>query len=135
MKKLWDLKKGFGNLELEGQGHGIIMRVTRLLLPGPFYTIQTKTDKTFWRAVYMRKYGIWKKGRIKKQRHWSNFQYSFQPLLQVCPAFPTISPSLQKKFFKAIKVMWGCFVQHNSIDPQKFFFIYDVNQISLRLCL
>ena len=22
MKKLWDLKKGFSNLELEGQGHG-----------------------------------------------------------------------------------------------------------------
>ena len=44
------------NLELEGQGQGIIMGVTRLLLLGPFYTIQTKTDKTFWRAVYHRAY-------------------------------------------------------------------------------
>ena len=52
MKKLWDLKKGFSNLELEGQGQGIIMGVTHLLLLGPFYTIHTKTDKTFWRAVY-----------------------------------------------------------------------------------
>ena len=34
-------------LELEGQGHGIIMGVMSLLLPGQFYTIQTKTDKTF----------------------------------------------------------------------------------------
>ena len=41
MKKLWDLKKVFSNLELEGQGRGIIMGGTRLLLLGPFYTIQT----------------------------------------------------------------------------------------------
>ena len=52
MKKLWDLKKVFSNLELEGQGHGIIMWVTRLLLLGPFYTIQTKRDQTFWKGVY-----------------------------------------------------------------------------------
>ena len=48
MKKIWDLKKGFSNLELEGQGRGIIMGVTRLLLLGPFYTIQTKRAQTFW---------------------------------------------------------------------------------------
>ena len=42
MKKLWDLKKAFGNLELEGQGRGIIMGVTCLLLLGQFYTIQSK---------------------------------------------------------------------------------------------
>ena len=41
MKKIWDLKKVFCNLEPEGQGRGIIMRVTCLLLLGPFYTIQT----------------------------------------------------------------------------------------------
>ena len=41
MKKLWDLKKVFSNLEPEGQGRGIIMGVTRLLLLGSFYTIQT----------------------------------------------------------------------------------------------
>ena len=52
MKKLWDLKKVFSNLELEGQGRGIIMGVARLLLLGPFYTIQTKKDQTFWRGVY-----------------------------------------------------------------------------------
>ena len=52
MKKLWDLKKGFSNLKLEEHGQGIIMGVTRLLLLGPFYTIQTKTDQTFWRGVY-----------------------------------------------------------------------------------
>ena len=39
MKKLWDLKNVFSNLELEGQG--IIMGVTSLLLLGPFYSIQT----------------------------------------------------------------------------------------------
>ena len=47
MKKLLDLKKGFSNLELEGQGRGIIMGVTGLLLQGAFYTIQTKKDQTF----------------------------------------------------------------------------------------
>ena len=41
MKKLWDLRNVFGYLELEGQGHGIIMGVTRLLLLGQFYSIQT----------------------------------------------------------------------------------------------
>ena len=41
MKKLWDLKNVFSNLELEGQGRDIIMGVTHLLLLGPFYTIQT----------------------------------------------------------------------------------------------
>ena len=52
MKKLLDLKKVLSNLEPEGQGRGIIMGVTRLLLLGPFYTIQTKTDKTFLSRVY-----------------------------------------------------------------------------------
>ena len=39
MKKLRDLKKGLSKLEVEGQGRGIIMGVTRLLLLGPFYYI------------------------------------------------------------------------------------------------
>ena len=37
MKKLWDLKNDLSYLELEGQGRGIIMEVTRPLLLGPFY--------------------------------------------------------------------------------------------------
>ena len=53
MKKLWDLKKDFSNLDLEGQGRGIIIEVTHLLLLGPFYTIETKKDQTFWRGVYL----------------------------------------------------------------------------------
>ena len=52
MKKLWDLKKLFSNLEPEGQGQGIIMGVTRLLLLGLFYTIQTKGDQTLCTRVY-----------------------------------------------------------------------------------
>ena len=32
----------FSNLDLKGQGRGIIIGVTRLLLLGPFYTIQIK---------------------------------------------------------------------------------------------
>ena len=39
MKKLLDLKKVLSNLEPEGQGPGILMGVTRLLLLGPFYYI------------------------------------------------------------------------------------------------
>ena len=41
MKKLWDLKKVFSNLEPEGQGRGIIIGVTCLLPLGPFYTIKS----------------------------------------------------------------------------------------------
>ena len=41
MKKLLDLKKVLSNLELEGQGRGIIMRVTLPLFLGPFYYIAT----------------------------------------------------------------------------------------------
>ena len=41
MKKNVRFKKLFGNLEPEGQGRDIIVGVTRLLLLGPFYTIQT----------------------------------------------------------------------------------------------
>ena len=39
MKKLGDLKKVLSNLELEGQGRGIIMEVARLRLLEPFYYI------------------------------------------------------------------------------------------------
>ena len=53
MKKLGDLKKVFSNLEPEGQGHGITMGVTRLLLLEPFYTILTQTHQTFLGGVYL----------------------------------------------------------------------------------
>ena len=46
-------KKLFSNLEPEGQGQGIIMEVTRLLLLGLFYTIQTKRDQTLCTRVYV----------------------------------------------------------------------------------
>ena len=41
MKKSKDFRKVFSNLELEEEGRGIIMGVSRLLLLVPFYTIQT----------------------------------------------------------------------------------------------
>ena len=41
MKKLWDLKKVLSNLEMEGQGRGIIMGVTHPLLLGPFYYLHS----------------------------------------------------------------------------------------------
>ena len=52
MKKLWDLKKVFSNLEPEGRGRGIIMGVTCLLLLRSFYTIQTQKAQTFLGGVY-----------------------------------------------------------------------------------
>ena len=52
MKKLWDSKKLFSNLEPEGQGQGTIMGVTRLLLLELFYIIQTQTGQTFWRGSH-----------------------------------------------------------------------------------
>ena len=46
-------KKGFSNLEPEGQGRGIIMGVTRLLLLGPFYTIQMQFYILFCTRLYI----------------------------------------------------------------------------------
>ena len=40
-EKIMRFKKVFSSLELEEEGRGIIMGVSRLLLLGPFYTIQT----------------------------------------------------------------------------------------------
>ena len=51
--KILDLKKVFSNLETEGQGRGTIMGLTRLLLLGPFYTIQTQRHQTFLVGVYI----------------------------------------------------------------------------------
>ena len=70
MKKLWDLKKLFSNLEPEGQGRGIIIGVTRLLLLGLFYTIQTKRDQTFWRGVYIQFMAI-----LFCIAHWKFWKY------------------------------------------------------------
>ena len=39
MKKLWDFRKVLSYLELEGQGRGIIMRVTRPLVLGPIFYV------------------------------------------------------------------------------------------------
>ena len=52
MKKLRDLKKVLSNLEAEGQGRGFIMGVTRLLLLGPFYTIQMQFSILFCTRLY-----------------------------------------------------------------------------------
>ena len=40
MKKLRDLKNDLSYLELEGQGRGIIMEVTRSLLLGQFHQVK-----------------------------------------------------------------------------------------------
>ena len=50
MKKVWDLKKVLSYPELEGQGRGIIIKVTRPLLLGPFYL----STQTFWPPVYVK---------------------------------------------------------------------------------
>ena len=47
------LKKGFSNLEPEGQGWRIIMGVTRLLLLGLFYTIQMQIYVLFCTWLYV----------------------------------------------------------------------------------
>ena len=54
-KNFLNLKKGFSNLEPEGQGPGIIMGVTRLLLLGPFYTMQMQFYVLFCTQLYNRK--------------------------------------------------------------------------------
>ena len=55
MKKLWELKNDLSNLEEEGEGRGIIMGVTRLLLLGPFYTIQIQINVLFCTRLYISK--------------------------------------------------------------------------------
>ena len=47
-----NLEKVFSNLEPEGQGGGIIMGVTRLLLLGLFYYIQTNFSILFCTRLY-----------------------------------------------------------------------------------
>ena len=47
MKNFWDLKKVFTNLEPEGQGRGIIMGVTRLLLLKGHFTTYRPIFYTF----------------------------------------------------------------------------------------
>ena len=47
-----NLEKVFSNLEPEGKGGGIIMGVTRLLLLGPFYYIQTSFSILFCTRLY-----------------------------------------------------------------------------------
>ena len=47
-----NLEKVFSNLEPEGQGRGIIIGVTRLLLQGPFYTIEMQFYILFCTRLY-----------------------------------------------------------------------------------
>ena len=49
-----NLEKVFSNLEPEGQGDGIVMGVTRPLLLGPFYYIQTEFSILFCTRLYSR---------------------------------------------------------------------------------
>ena len=52
-EKIMRFKKLFSNVVPDRHGQGIILGVTRLLLLGLFFTIQTKRDQTFWRGVYI----------------------------------------------------------------------------------
>ena len=52
-EKIMRFKKVLSFLELEGQGHGIIMGVTRLLLLGLFYTIQMQFYVLFCTRLYL----------------------------------------------------------------------------------
>ena len=75
-------KKVFSNLELEGQGCGIIMGVTRLLLLGPFYTIQTNFMYFFahdckWNLV------------IRSKKFSNICLFGFVSGLQVVPWYPS----------------------------------------------
>ena len=53
MKKLQDLKKVLSYLELEGQGRGIIMEVTRPHLLGPFFPCKMAyhTEQIHWQCT------------------------------------------------------------------------------------
>ena len=52
MNYFCDLKKVFSNLNTEGQRGAIIMKVTRLLLLGLFYTIQMQIYVLFCTRLY-----------------------------------------------------------------------------------
>ena len=75
-------KKGFSNLEPAGKGGGIIMGVTRLLLLGPFYTIQTNFMYYFAHNCTLT-LNIWffRYGRLMKD---SKIFYWNGPFVQVC---------------------------------------------------
>jgi hypothetical protein len=70
LKKKRDLNKVFSNLEPEGQGRGIIMEVTHILLLGPFYTIQTNFMYIF---AHDRTGQIYDTSSIKAQLNFFHF--------------------------------------------------------------
>ena len=59
MKKLWVLKKVLSYLELEGQGRGIIMEVTRPLLLGPFYLVKWSVNPNILAASVVHWLFVW----------------------------------------------------------------------------
>ena len=72
-----NLEKVFSNLEPEGQGGGIIMGVTRLLLLGPFYYIQTNFSILFCTRLYVRKL----MQSLKRYFPWDEYCYRYYILL------------------------------------------------------
>ena len=77
MKKLWDLKNVFSNLELEEQGRGIIMGVTRLLLIGPFYTKKDQFYVLFCTRLYLNgRSSPWRKLMVPKRMPCLSLPYS-----------------------------------------------------------
>ena len=62
-KIILNLEKVFSNLEPEGQGGGIVMGVTRPLLLGPFYYIQTKFSILLCTRLYFQKLFFYESGK------------------------------------------------------------------------
>ena len=71
MKKLLDLKKVLSDLELEQQGRGIIMEVTRPILLGSFYLVKWPVNPNILAAsaVYVDQILTTHPPRVDKNRH------------------------------------------------------------------
>ena len=117
MKKLWDLKKVFSNVELEGQRRGIIMEVTRPLLLRLIYQVKwpiTPNKSTgsvnIIRLIHNNAIFVWKwfeKPKIHKKplesaifEKWF-FKFSTdlsRPLRRISPRHRTEATSLGRKW-------------------------------------
>ena len=113
MKKLWDLKKVFSYLELERQGRGTIMGVTRLLLLGPFYYVFSYVTPNIFAASVCRKFANITGSWFDKQFYF-NISVTFWKIKLAIPwannfffsesQFAVLDLVIEKKIF--FKISW-----------------------------
>ena len=98
MKKLLDLKKGLSYLELEGQGRGIIMEVTRPLGKMAYHTKQIRRQCIHYRTIALliqgQKFQFCPKRPNLQRKYKSFLEHSlFISLGSTCESNPRFLPT------------------------------------------